>query len=166
MLRGSPGAVFEAMAATVSCPGDFAGDRGGERVKITAITITPTSSATGQRTFIRMPSRVLAERFDFIVRQQSRIPSRNPAPFGGCTKKTGLVGQGVTEKPGEFSNLVLSGIAELIGPALYRNQDRNRKTQKNSKNRSHCVHWVLLKIKPSGWPSVKGLSPSIKPDSY
>jgi hypothetical protein len=86
--------------------------------------------------------------------------------FRGMYKKTGLVGQGVTEKPGEFSNLVLSGIAELISPALYRNQDRNRKTQKNSKNRSHYVHWVLLKIKPSERPSVKGLSPSIKPDSY
>jgi hypothetical protein len=34
-------------------------------------------------------------------------------------KKTGLVDQRVTEKPGEFSNLVLSGITEYIGPDEY-----------------------------------------------
>jgi hypothetical protein len=77
-----------------------------------------------------MPSRELAELLDFIMHQQSRIPARNPAPFPPRQKKTGLGGQGVTEKPGEFSNLVLSGIAELIGPALYCNQDRKRKIQK------------------------------------
>jgi hypothetical protein len=43
--------------------------------------------------------------------------SIQPAAFRH--KKTGLVDQGVTEKPGEFSNLVLSGITEYIDRGEY-----------------------------------------------
>jgi hypothetical protein len=46
--------------------------------------------------------------------------SINPALYSAYGhKKTGLVDQGVTEKPGEFSNLVLSGMTEYISLGEY-----------------------------------------------
>src|SRR5271165_6170659 len=45
----------------------------------------------------------------------ARVASAEPQE----TKKTGLISQGMTEKPGEFSNWYNSGIMQFPGSSLY-----------------------------------------------
>jgi hypothetical protein len=51
-------------------------------------------------------------------------------------KKTGLVDQGMIEKPGEFSNLVLEWDSGVIGFALYCKPNRNYKIQRSVPQRT------------------------------
>src|SRR6185312_2590641 len=77
-------------------------------------------------------------------------------------KKTGPVDQGVTERPGEFSNSVLEWgfvVHRLCFGTATRAEIRKFKSLNNH---AHSGHWVLINIKPFFAPPVKGVARGIK----
>ena len=88
--------VFEWMEVAVGCVDEFARPAERDLATIAAIRINTISSASGARTFRRMPSLLLADGFDFISPQKIIFALGKPA---GCPAVTHLKLRNPIENP-------------------------------------------------------------------